>query len=337
MRRTLLAATFMTFVIVASGAQANAQTEPLLCNGLEPTVVIGAGALDRGQPTEGDDVIWMKTLSTDRFFALGGDDVICFFGWAGSELSGGDGDDTIILGSNPDPDAFRASGGFVYGRAGNDTIISVDGDHTIFGGDGDDTILGGSGDDVLLGEDGADEIRGGWGRDVIQGGDGDDLLFGGPGTDQVFGNLGADEFYGGPGNDRLYSNEGERVRRLHRETLSKDTAGAKMFGGPGNDLFYGSNRWDRMQGGPGDDYMWGFEGRDWMRGGPGDDGLVGGQGIDDMAGNTGADVIQGLNADIVNGGFGIDICSKYDWDEVGPTQNCESSPAPDIELYGIWY
>jgi uncharacterized delta-60 repeat protein len=59
---------------------------------------------------------------------------------------------------------------WLYGDAGNDTLL---------GGAGNDLLLGGTGNDKLVGRGGRDLLLGGVGRDVLRGGANDDILVGG--------------------------------------------------------------------------------------------------------------------------------------------------------------
>ncbi len=155
----------------------DASTIPL-CNGLEPTVVLGRGGY--GAPTPTADVI-LGTRHADHIDGLGGDDVIC----------GLNGADTII------------------GGAGNDVIFGGGGPDVLRGGDGADQMHGGNGDDVLRGGDGADTLRGDGGRDDIAGNGGDDSLFGGDDRDTLRGGLGDDIVRGGAGRDLVYGGNGD--------------------------------------------------------------------------------------------------------------------------------
>ncbi|MDZ8069957.1 MAG: DUF4347 domain-containing protein [Nostoc sp. DedQUE08] len=90
-----------------------------------------------------------------------------------------------------DASAFSLGSVNLYGRAGNDTLIS------------------GSNNDYLYGEDGNDRLIGSAGIDYLSGGNGDDLLNGGAGNDHLYGQGGADIFVLAPGNgiDTIYNFE----------------------------------------------------------------------------------------------------------------------------------
>lgn len=335
--------------ILAASSAAAAQ-DPLMCAGLDATVVF-SDPQGFVEATEGDDVILItddgrenEAPSFIQVYAGAGDDIICLESIEPLTLYGEEGNDTIYVTSAegfPNRHVITAGTGddVVFGGDGEDWLLGEEGDDELIGGKGNDRIFGGPGNDVLhgnegfdaiVGDEGNDVIRGGLGSDALQGKRGADTIYGGPGSDLIFGQQGADVLFGGDGDDTMYSTQGQAINELHRTSVTGDAAGAKMSGGAGDDILFGSNRWDRMRGGTGNDIIWGFEGRDWIRGGPGDDRIVGGQGVDDLAGNTGADIIQTFGADLVNGGYGIDRCTRFDWDSGGALVSCERGGLPSV-------
>ncbi len=106
---------------------------------------------------------------------------------------GGDGTDTLS----------SATGAYLYGDAGNDTLTGVAGNDTFDGGLGGDEFHGGAGNDKLTGREGDDRLFGEDGDDHITGDRGADRLLGGEGGDTIFGNLDSDVVGGGPGADRI--------------------------------------------------------------------------------------------------------------------------------------
>jgi Ca2+-binding RTX toxin-like protein len=108
-------------------------------------------------------------------------------GPGGSTVYGGGGDD-IIHGAAHAP---SNSASFLYGDAGNDTIMMANSDWA-FGGDGDDTLISSLDGGHLSGDAGDDVISGGRGSDSILGGDGDDLVYGSVGADTIDGGAGQD-------------------------------------------------------------------------------------------------------------------------------------------------
>lgn len=133
--------------------------EPLVCNGLAPTIV-GTGGNDVIVGTDGDDVI-MAFGGDDVVDGRGGNDVIC--GGPGADtLLGGEGDDLLIGDEGDD---------VLIGDAGNDVLRGGKGRDALFGGLGSDRLFGDDGDDVLDGGAGDDRQDGGSGRDICQSGD----------------------------------------------------------------------------------------------------------------------------------------------------------------------
>lgn len=120
---------------------------------------------------------------------LSGNDTITIgAGVIGSNISGGEGDDTLTGSENDD----RIDGG-----AGNDSIKGLDGNDTLTGGDGNDTLYGQIGNDFL---------QGGAGNDKLVGGDGNDSILGNEGNDRLYGQAGLDTLSGGGGSNLLLSN-----------------------------------------------------------------------------------------------------------------------------------
>jgi Ca2+-binding RTX toxin-like protein len=123
------------------------------------------------------------------------------------------------------------------GTAGND-LLNYSGSSTnmfIFGMAGNDSIIGGSGNNVLYGNAGNDTLQGGTGMDLIVGGEGNDSMSGGTGgMDQFI-------FFGNWGNDRVVAN----VPSGHLDSvwLPELTHIQLAFSFSGNDLIftYGSN------------------------------------------------------------------------------------------------
>ncbi|MDT2021207.1 calcium-binding protein [Methylocella sp. CPCC 101449] len=106
--------------------------------------------------------------------------------WAGS------GDGNVIDFANIE--RLDSNNFYIYGFAGNDTIIGSNGSDIILGGLDDDELHGADGDDELQGEEGADRLYGGSGADTLGGGDGNDFLSGGVGNDTLEGGAGDDTF-----------------------------------------------------------------------------------------------------------------------------------------------
>jgi Ca2+-binding RTX toxin-like protein len=93
---------------------------------------------------------------------------------------------------------------FVYGGAGNDTLITST---------GNDLLVGGSGNDALYSGDGSDSLYGNDGDDQLYGGAGDDFLFGGADNDTLRGETGSDTYRGESGTNTILArnNDVDRI------------------------------------------------------------------------------------------------------------------------------
>ncbi len=221
-------------------------------------------------------------------------------------INGGDGNDTLIGGSDADS---------IDGGGGNDSILGQSGEDTIVGSDGNDTMLGGMGRDSLVGGIGNDRINGQGGADTITGGLGDDCLVGGDGIDCLT-ESGDVNFtlrpttLRGLGTDRLAQFEkslltgGDSANVLDASTSNMQVT---LIGGSGNDVLKGGSRSDSLNGGDGSDTLIGLDGHDSLTGGAGNDLLTGGNGNDVLNGDTGSDTLTGGNGnDQLNGGDDAD-------------------------------
>ena len=166
---------------------------------------------------------------------LGNDRLIGYTNPTGSSftvtnlMNGGEGNDTIIFGSQRDRVIGNFAGNDIISYATNVTfsgtvvnlITDTLGSNFITGGNGTDVITTGAGDDILFGGtinpipagvDGDDTLDAGGGNDTLLGGFGLDYLIGGDGNDSLGGGPGADTLIGGNGNDSFYYNNfGEGV------------------------------------------------------------------------------------------------------------------------------
>ncbi len=109
-------------------------------------------------------------------------------------MLGGQGNDTLVGGSENDSLDGGNGKDSLSGGAGTDTLSGGNGNDTLSGGTGSDTLHGGNGKDILTGEDGNDTLDGGNGKDTLDGGLGDDTLDGSKGKDSVTGGVGIDTF-----------------------------------------------------------------------------------------------------------------------------------------------
>jgi hypothetical protein len=242
--------------------------------------------------TAGDDTIILTDTSISGLgggspfnLTFSGIDVLAVDAKAGNDLVdgsaltisvtiyGGDGDDTLIGGSNDD---------HIYGQNGNDDLIGNLGSDYLDGGDGSDGILGDmgtierelvsggglatllttqngklealidrpgtirrkvtltnedqGGNDTLIGGAGDDYLHGGAGNDSLSGGDGIDALFGDNGDDTLDGGAGDDHLYGGAGNDVLDGGAGADIAYggAGDDTLIADSSGDRLIDWFGN-------------------------------------------------------------------------------------------------------
>lgn len=123
----------------------------------------------------------------------------------GISLSGGAGDDTILVFDNAG--SFDIPVTMTGGRGNDDLEGGAERDY-LDGGEDNDYMFGNGGNDVMFGGDGNDIMNGGDGNDVMMGGDGDDLMGGGNGDDRLSGNTGNDQLFGEAGDDHLNGGSG---------------------------------------------------------------------------------------------------------------------------------
>ncbi len=131
-----------------------------------------------------------------------GNDTITGTSWGstGIEMDGGNGNDTLLGGSDSE---------VLWGGWGDDVVSGGAGQDMLHGSFGDDLIEGGDGDDLIFGEADDDTLKGGNGNDYIEGNIGNDSLEGGAGNDRLIGGRGVDIIDGGAGNDILEGGEGD--------------------------------------------------------------------------------------------------------------------------------
>lgn len=251
-----------------------------------------------------------------------------------NRISGGDGNDTIVVGQGSNivhgdagDDLIRAIDGAdtLYGDDGSDVILDTGGNNFIDGGAGNDTIVAYAGNDHLLGGDGHDVINDIGGNNVIDGGAGHDTIVSADGADQIFGgddddtitDIGGDNVIdGGSGNDRIVV--------LTGNNLIMAGAGVDIvLSGDGQDRIYAGVDLDIVYAGAGNDEIYGEAGMDTLIGGADDDLLEGGESDDVLIGD-GLDLLDELvlaklealgqeltldiqmGADVLRGGSGND-------------------------------
>ncbi|WP_139261206.1 calcium-binding protein [Fibrobacter sp. UWOV1] len=211
---------------------------------------------------KGNDKIYIKLAEEDDVEAADFD----------IEINGGDGDDYIDL-SGLQMASNRTV--FIWGGAGNDTIIGADGLNIIFGDIG--TVR--KNDDKYIIEANVDP--GVAGNDIILGGSKKDIIFGGAGDDQIDGGAGADFIFGDGGR---YDETGS-IPQIDRTDISLDGGNDTLIGGDGNDAIYGGGGDDHVDGGAGNDEIYGERGHDRIMGGSDDDTIHGGDGMDIVFGD----------------------------------------------------
>lgn len=207
---------------------------------------------------------------------------------------------------------------YLYGLAGNDTLVGNDSNDTLDGGDGNDRLYGGFyGDDYLNGRSGADTMTGGLGNDtyvvdnigdvvvekVAEGVDTivssvdytlgtniekltlTDSAVNGTGNEldnYILGNAVDNYIFTKDGNDTVNGRGGNDYINggVGNDTLYGDTGNDYLYGDIGNDLFYGGDGNDTLLGAAGNDFFYGQAGNDILIGGNGTDTLYGGTGAD---------------------------------------------------------
>jgi len=158
----------------------------------------GGGGNDRVQSTNDANFTLADsglTRSTGGSFNLSGIDEAI--------LTGG------IDGTTIDATGFTGKA-FLYGGAGNNTLVAGSGDDYLAGGAGFNLLVGGAGNDVLVGGTGSgDTIKAGSGDTTIIGSKGgSDHLMAGSGNDRIFGQGGNNTIIGGTGQDILDTGTG---------------------------------------------------------------------------------------------------------------------------------
>lgn len=202
----------------------------------------------------------------------------------------------------------------IVGTRGDDELVGTPGDDVIVGLGGWDRIAGRGGNDRICGGDDPDFVRGGAGRDVIEGAGGSDTAHGGSGEDRILAGPGAVEaLFGGPGDDRLFGGPGSF------DGLIGGGGDDLLDGGPGRDL---AEFFDAPSGvsadletdvavGRGTDAIPSIEG---LVGSNFDDRLFGdatsnlivAQEGNDVVDARGSGTLEGLGADLIDGGAGVD-------------------------------
>jgi Ca2+-binding RTX toxin-like protein len=243
------------------------------------------------------------------------DRVYCPVPAGGVIVEGGEGNDTLSLFSDWDPNVPAK----LYGGPGKDNLqdqYNLAGvKQYLDGGAGDDVLKGYVGSDVLIGGDGNDELNGGEGDDELRGGAGNDLMYG-----DLYGqDWGADILDGGEGfdtGDAWYiptsdannppvhitqdgkaddGRDGENDNVTSVEKLETNAPSGTFNGTEGDDeiVTRSQDHSRELNGLGGNDKLEGGYGTEKIDGGAGADAINGGYGHDTITGGPGADVING--------------------------------------------
>lgn len=239
----------------------------------------------------------------------------------GSEMRGGEGDDTLISRGGSDTLFGGAGQDVLLGGAGHDSMYgdsnytgdtppSIGNNNDIMsGGSGSDWIYGEAGDDLMHGDEDDDMLNGGIGNDTLLGGAGNDDLFGGDGSDMLLGGIGADDLFGGAGFDFAsyeHATSGVIVSLAEKGYNTGEALGDTfdsiegLIGSAYSDQLEGDINNNYLDGGAGNDSLAGGAGADSIFGGTGNDIIIGGADYDNLVGGEGNDTY------IFNPGSGYD-------------------------------
>jgi Ca2+-binding RTX toxin-like protein len=222
-------------------------------------------------PTEGDDVLTVRTAEAGTFDGFGGNDTITAVASNAAELtydglflSGefyGDSQPLVVRGGAGDDDITVSGNGLrVDGGSGAD-IIRLNGvsnativGETVYGQDATGATGAGAEPDVLIsisGQNGAGQFFGGSDDDFVVGGAD---VNGGAGADVLISQAFAAHLKGGAGDDALVGNFGQEGRSFASLNAYLATDVDTLDGGAGDDRISGSHG-DIMTGGAGADTL----------------------------------------------------------------------------------
>lgn len=246
------------------------------------------GVVDEAQGGPGNDIFYLSAgRGSDVIGGDGNDSFMIGPVNAFAQMIGGDGSDTVDylnfpFGVYATNDGEQMSGPLQSFENERKHIIDPDVE-TIMGTDLRDSLQNHNAVGNLFGRGAYDNLYGKGGRNVLDGGAGDDIIVGGGNHDTIFGGDGDDKINGDSGNDIIKGDAG------------KDS----LYGDSGNDRVYGGSQNDLLEGGSGNDSLYGEGGGDHLHGDGGANLLVGGSGADYLYAKNGItfDVIIGDNAD----------------------------------------
>ena len=267
----------------------------------------------------------------------GADTVLATTGTAAYTVFGGDGDDTVRLGSGADVvfadygfamyaegELVRAETGCAEDIGGADVVETAGGADMVFGGSGTDTVSTADGDDLVVADHGSVLLEYPSSAGVVVPGarlvtrvvttlsetGAADTVHAGDGADVVVGGVGADTVWAGAGDDVVFGDAA-----LYTSSVAGDFAFASAEtdedGAGTGDVLYGEDGDDILVGGQGDDELWGAAGNDWLFGDHGAGSVTPSVstevtcataaalagGVDTLHGEDGHDVLMGGHAD----------------------------------------
>jgi Ca2+-binding RTX toxin-like protein len=291
----------------------------------DPDILIGDNAdifisgFVSGQLTILDSAV-NTIISTDTEEVTGGADTITGNG-ADDVIIGGVNSSSDILSGNIGDDIILGDNGLLdFAYNGDTNLTTLDlmrsfadglgGGDFIYGNAGEDTVIGGTGGDVIYGDDNAASAG------VL---DGEDILIGDN----------ADIFMSGaiPGRLVILDSAVNKITTTDTgestggaDTITGDQEGDVIIGGVNGDTLYGNNGDDMILGDNGllnfayngntdlttldlvRSFTGGLGGGDFIYGNAGNDTIIGGTGGDQIQGNDNSDILIGDNADIFMSG-----------------------------------
>jgi Ca2+-binding RTX toxin-like protein len=242
---------------------------------------VSAGVVTDPPGVTGTLTGWGSTI-----YGYGGDDVLEAGDgdgdYAGEEVHGGDGADTLTGGG---PYSF------LYGDAGDDLLRA--GPPTAWG-DTHTYFIGGDGDDRMVGARyGYNQFEGGAGSDTMIGGALADFYYIDDPCDRIVETSRSHESRDTVVVSGDFYALGANLEILEFTASCRDRLGV---GNAGDNTLRGNAGDDRLRGRCGDDLLEGAAGRDGLRGGPGADTLTGGADADRLFAGAGSDVFQFADA-----------------------------------------
>ncbi|WP_310734336.1 Ig-like domain-containing protein [Ideonella livida] len=309
--------------------------------------IVGSGGADTLIGSAGDNVI-EGAMGADSILAGAGNDTV-YFDDSDAAADGGDGTDTLVVGSSVSTLDLTLTRDEVYTNfeildvtaSGSQLVKLSDADVRALtgGGTSGTLVIQGGADDIvrLVGANWpttptSTETLGGVTYDVyaysvaggtttvkvqqgvsvgylFRSGEDGELTNGSTGGDQYEGNGGNDTFNAGGGDDYGDSGEGDDI-------ASGDAGHDTLLGGAGQDTLDGGTGNDSLEGGTGDDSLTGGTGHDTLDGGAGHDSLNAGDGYDSVLAGDGQDTVSlGAGDDTANGGAGNDLIDAGSGDD----------------------